>query len=314
MTAVITANDLYEALLGPLDLKWPAGRTGASRPLEPANARFPGLALVGHLNFVHPNRVQVLGEAEIAHLAGLEATARAEAIEKLFGHEATAVVVIANGLRPDDHLLQAADARGVALFSTPQPSPRAIESLQHHLSRALAAHETRHGVFLEVMGLGVLLTGAAGTGKSELALELLSRGHRLVADDAVELYRIGPDQVLGRCPPLLKDFLEVRGLGIFNARAMFGETAVRREKTLRLIVRLEPLTPERMQNIDRLQPERHTRLVLDVAIPEVVLFVGPGRNLAVLVECAARAHILALRGINATLELMERHDKALQER
>lgn len=314
MIAVTTANDLYEALHEPLELEWLAGRTGGARPLEPANARFPGLALVGHLNFVHPNRVQVLDEAEIAYLNGLDSAARAEAVETLFGHAATVVVVIANGLRPDDQLLRTADARGVALFSTPRPSPRAIESLQHYLSRAMAAHETRHGVFLEVMGLGVLLTGAAGSGKSELALELLSRGHRLIADDAVELYRIGPDQVLGRCPPMLQDFLEVRGLGVFNARAMFGETAVRREKTLRLIIRLEPLTPERMRNIDRLQPERHTRLVLDVTIPEVVLFVAPGRNLAVLVECAARAHILALRGINPTLELIERHDRELRER
>ena len=314
MTAVTTANDLYEALRAPLELEWLAGRAGEGQPLEPANARYPGLALVGHLNFVHPNRVQVLGEAEIAYLNGLATAARAAAVEKLFGHAATAVVVIANGLRPDEQLLRTADARGVALFSTPQPSPRAIESLQHYLSRALAVHETHHGVFLEVMGLGVLLTGAAGSGKSELALELLSRGHRLIADDAVELYRVGPDQVLGRCPPMLKDFLEVRGLGVFNARAMFGETSVRREKTLRLIVRLESLTPERMQNIDRLQPERHTRLVLDVAIPEVVLFVAPGRNLAVLVECAARAHILALRGINATRELMERHARELRAR
>jgi HPr kinase/phosphorylase len=312
MTPTLTAENLFEAQRAALHLEWLAGRAGAERALEPANARFPGLALVGHLNFVHPNRVQVLGDAEVKYLATLTEPAREAAIESLCSQTATAVVVVADDLDAEPMLRRIADRSALPLLATPVPAPRVIEALQYYLSHTLAAHETLHGVFLEVMGLGVLLTGAAGVGKSELALELLSRGHHLIADDAVELYRMGPDQLLGRCPALLKDFLEVRGLGVLNARVMFGETAVRREKTLRLIVRLEALTPERMRDLDRLQAARTTRRILDVEVPEVALFVAPGRNLAVLVEVAARAHILLLRGLDPAADLIARHDRAMQ--
>lgn len=312
MTPTLTAENLYEAQRAALKLEWLAGRAGAARVLEPANARFPGLALVGHLNFVHPNRVQVLGDAEVNYLATLAAPAREAAIESLCAQTATAVVVVASDLAADPLLLRSADRSALPLLATSVPAPRVIEALQYYLSRTLAAHETLHGVFLEVMGLGVLLSGEAGVGKSELALELLSRGHHLIADDAVELYRVGPDQLLGRCPAMLKDFLEVRGLGVLNARVMFGETAVRREKTLRLIVRLEALTPARMRELDRLQAARTTRRILDVEVSEVALFVAPGRNLAVLVECAARAHILLLRGLDPAADLIARHDRAMQ--
>ncbi len=306
MNPILTANDLFDAQRDVLRLRWLAGKSGQKRLLEPANALFPGMALVGYLNFIHPNRIQVLGSAEVEYLRGLGEAERTQAIQKIFTCVTTTIVVVANDETVDANLIQAAEAASLPLLASTLPGPKVIDHLQHYLTHSLAARATLHGVYLEVMGLGVFLTGESGIGKSELALELLSRGHRLIADDAVEFSRTSPTVLIGRCPHLLRDFLEVRGLGILNVRAIFGDTAVRPEKTLRLIVRLEQLTAERMTKIDRLQAEQVTRNILDVDVPEVVLYVAPGRNLAVLVETATRNHILRMRGINPLEELMER--------
>ena len=313
MNPTLTASGLFDAQHASLRLRWLAGSAGRERLLEPATARFPGMALVGHLNFVHPNRVQVLGSAEVDYLRRLPPAARTEAIGSLFSSATTTLVVVANDEAVDTDLIEAADAAGLPLLASALASPKVIDHLQHYLTRALAVRASLHGVFLEVMGLGVFITGEAGIGKSELALELLSRNHRLIADDAVEFSRTAPAVLLGRCPRMLSDFLEVRGLGILNVRAMFGDTAVRPEKTLRLIVRLEPLNPEQMARIDRLQVEQKTRNILDVDIPEVVLYVAPGRNLAVLVEAATRNHILRLRGVNPLKELMQRQQACMTQ-
>jgi HPr kinase/phosphorylase len=313
-TTLLTAGELFEAQQAPLRLKWLAGRAGARRLLEPATARFPGMALVGHLNFVHPNRVQVLGHSEVAYLNRLDKAARAQAVRDLFACRTTTIVVVANGEKAAPDLVEGAEGAGLPLFISPLPSPKVIDRLSHYLTRALAGRIVLHGVFMEVLGLGVLLTGESGVGKSELALELLSRNHRLISDDAVEFARIAPDVLYGRCPGILCDFFEVRGLGILNARAMFGENAVRREMTLRLIVHLEKMKRQRFAKIDRLQAEQKTRTILDVAVPEVTLVVAPGRNLAVLVEAAARNHILRMRGIDPLAELTQRQEQAMRAR
>lgn len=306
MNPILTANDLFDAQHEVLHLRWLAGKTGEKRLLEPASALFPGMALVGYLNFIHPNRIQILGSAEVVYLRQLDEAERGQAIQRIFTCTTTTIVVVANDENVDSDLIEAANSASLPLFACTLPGPKVIDHLQHYLTRSLAARSTLHGVYLEVMGLGVFLTGESGIGKSELALELLSRGHRLIADDAVEFSRTTPTVLIGRCPHLLRDFLEVRGLGILNVRAIFGDTAVRPEKTLRLIVRLEQLTADRMTKIDRLQAEQATRNILDVDIPEVVLYVAPGRNLAVLVEAATRNHIMRMRGINPLEDLMER--------
>lgn len=305
-TPAVTAGDLFEAESGALKLKWVAGETGKDRLLEPTTAKFPGMALVGHLNFVHPNRVQVIGEAELDYLAGLDTTERQKAVHDLCACKKTSVVIVTNGKRPGADLVAAADQSSLALFSSPLPSPVVIDHLQYYLTRALAPRVTVHGVYMEVMGMGVLITGESGIGKSELALELLSRNHRLIADDAVEFVRVGPDVIVGQCPTLLSDFLEVRGLGILDVRMMFGETAVRHKKRLHLIVRLEQLKKSQMGRIDRLQAQQRTRRVLDVDVSEVVLFVAPGRNLSVLIEVAVRTHILRNWGYNPVEDFIKR--------
>lgn len=312
-TPTLTVQDLFNAEAKSLKLKWEAGENGGRRLLEPSNAKYPGMALVGHLNFVHPNRVQVIGGAELDYLDELGKPERADALKKLFGCDRTAAVVVARGRKPAADLLDAARRHKLALFTTPQPSPVVIDYLQYYLTRALAPRASVHGVYMEVMGMGLLITGEAGIGKSEIALELLSRGHRLIADDAVEFIRVGPDVLVGQCISGLSDYLEVRGLGILNVRMMFGETAVRHKKKLHLVVRLEQLKKSQMGRIDRLQAKQHTRRILDAEVSEVVLFVAPGRNLSVLVEAAVRTHILRNWGYNPVEDFMKRQQALIDE-
>lgn len=307
MTRQLTARDLFDTQATPLKLKWVAGREGGDRLLEPVTAKYPGMALVGHLNFVHPNRVQVLGEAEVNYLKRLTRKDRAAQVKILFNCPTTAAVVVANDAKPARDLVEAADEAGLPFFTSSLASPVFIDRLQYYLTRALAPSVTVHGVYMEVLGMGVLLTGESGIGKSELALELLSRNHRLIADDSVEFVRVGPDVLVGQSPSgALSDYLEVRGLGILDVRTMFGETAVRHKKKLHLIVRMERMDKRRLRKLDRLQAQQLTRPVLDVDIPEVVLFVGAGRNLAVLVEAAVRSYILRMWGIDTLKDFMQR--------
>lgn len=305
-TPPITVQDLFEAESLPLKLNWIAGTTGKTRLLEPSTAKWPGMALVGHLNFIHPNRIQVIGQAESLYLSRLNQKERAEAILGLFSCNKTSAVIVTQDRTIGPDMIKAADKARLALFSSPLPSPVIIDHLQYYLTRALAPRTTAHGVYMEVMGMGVLITGESGIGKSELALELLSRNHRLIADDIVEFIRVGPDVIVGQCPTLLSDYLEVRGLGILDVRLMFGETAVRHKKKLHLIVRLENAQRLKMSQIDRLQAKQKTRSILDVEVPEVELFVGPGRNLAVLVEAATRSYILRMWGFDPLEDFMKR--------
>lgn len=312
-TPVLTTNDVFQARHTSLKLEWLAGGKGSGRRLVPASARYPGMALVGYLNIIHPNRVQVLGSAEIDYLDDLASAQRNELLSKLFYCPAGAMIIIADGIPAADSLIRHADQADMPLFSSPLASARLIDSLQYFLAHALAERTTLHGVFMEVMGIGVLLTGQSGIGKSEVALELLSRNHRLIADDAVEVSRLAPDVVEAGCPDTLVNFMEVRGLGILDIRAMFGETAIIQHKwRLDLIVRFEPMDKRQMQEIDRLQAEKQVRAILGIEVPEVVLFVAPGRNLAVLIEAATRRHIQHLRGINPLDELMARQEAAMR--
>ena len=201
----------------------------------------------------------------------------------------------------------------VALVTSQQPSPHIVDVFRIYLSRVLAQSTTLHGVFLDVLELGVLITGASAIGKSELALELISRGNGLIADDIVELFRISPDTIEGRCPEVLRDFLEVRGIGILNIRTIFGETAVRPHKLLRLIVHLEDHGNEAISDLDRLQVNATFQEVLAVPIRKVTIPVAAGRNLAVLVEAAVRNFVLNQRGIDSTKEFIERQQKLMNE-
>jgi HPr kinase/phosphorylase len=308
--AQINVDELFTQIRRKLNLQWVAGLEGGNKILTSGTVTKPSLALVGHLNFVHPNRVQVLGCAEMDYLRNLSIIAMQQAVGNLFATDLAAVVV-ANGEKPPDELLNAANRTNTPLFTSPMPSPQLMELLGHYLAIATAESTSLHGVFMEVQGFGVLIKGNAAIGKSELALELISRGHRLVADDIVDFYRISPERVEGRCPELLQDFLEVRGLGILNIRALFGDNAVKPTKPLDLMIQLELADTVNPQKLDRLNAKTQYERVLDVEISKVVIPIAAGRNIAVLVEVAVRNHMLLLRGINATHQFIKRQKQIM---
>lgn len=306
----ISVEALFQQAGERFRLNWVAGRNGGQRQLTSDTVQKPSLALIGHLNFVHPNRVQVLGCAEMDYLRHLSGEALQVAVNNLFSTEIAAVVV-ASGEAVPPPLLEAADRTGTPLFTSPEQSPDLMRVMSHMMTQALAPSTVLHGVFLEVSGLGVLLTGDPAMGKSELALELITRGHRLVADDVLEVFAVSPDTLEGRCPTLLQDFMEVRGLGVLNIRRLFGESAVKHKKNIKLIIHLT--LAEKWHEVDRLDMRASDRLILGVAVPEVRIPVAVGRNLAVLVEVAVRNHILKLRGINPSAEFIDRQRAAIAE-
>jgi HPr kinase/phosphorylase len=295
-----------------LGMTWLAGRDGGNRVLTGEAELKPTIGQVGHMNFIHPFRIQILGAAEIAHLASLGREELHRLIDRLFTTE-LAVIVVANGEVPHPYLVEQCDANHVVLFTSAQPSPHVVDVFRLYLSRVLAESTTLHGVFLDVLEMGVLITGASAIGKSELALELISRGNGLVADDIVELYRISPDTLEGRCPSVLRDFLEVRGIGILNIRTIFGETAVRPRKLLKLMVHLEDHSHEAFSELDRLQVNATYQEILGVPIRKVTIPVAAGRNLAVLVEAAVRNFVLNQRGIDSTKEFIDRQQRLLDD-
>jgi HPr kinase/phosphorylase len=306
----LTIDILFRDLAEQLQLRWVAGREGAGRILAPEDGQRGPLALIGHMNFVHPNHVQILGHAEMDHLRGLAESDLGEAVDRLFSTGLAAIVVVNDEAVPEV-LRQTAERTVTPLLASPLPGAILMSHLGHYLTQHLAETTAQHGVYLEVLGIGVLIKGDAGVGKSELALELVTRGHRLVADDYVELKRVAPQTLEGNCPPLLRDFLEVRGLGILDIRTLFGETAVKRSKNLKLIVEL--MRPEAVgkAGLNRLDMVASTETLLGVDIPKVCIPVAAGRNLAVLVEVAVRNHILKSRGINPLDRFIERQHAAI---
>jgi len=315
LNASITAAELFEQMRERLDLHWVAGQAGESRVLEAVDtvARRPSLA--GYLNTIYPNKVQILGTEELAWLDSLDSRLRWEIIEKLMRYRPLALVISKDQRCPED-LAEAAEESGTPLWGSPRRGHELLNHLQYHLARKLAPRVTLHGVFMEIYSIGVLITGESGSGKSELALELLSRGHRLVADDAPEFTQIAPDVLDGTCPELLQDLLELRGLGVLNIREMFGDTAVKRNKYLRLIVHLTPPQleprPSNSDGMERLTGDLGLRRVLDLDVPLITLQVMPGRNLAVLTEAATRMHILRAKGVDPAAAFMARHSHFLE--
>lgn len=312
MTARISAHELFEQLRERLGLRWLAGQSGEKRVLEAVDtvARRPSLA--GYLNAIYPNKVQILGSEELAWLDGLDSRLRWETIEKIIQYRPLALVISKEQPCPED-LRLAAEETDTPLWTSPRRGHELLNHLQYHLARKLAPRVTLHGVFMEIYSIGVLITGESGSGKSELALELVTRGHRLVADDAPEFTQIAPDVLDGTCPDLLQDLLEVRGLGVLSIRQMFGDTAVKRNKYLRLIVHLtKPHLEPQPSGIERIIGDLGARRVLDLDVPMITLPVMPGRNLAVLAEAATRAHILRAKGVDPAAAFMARHSHFLE--
>ena len=308
----ISADVLFEDHRAVLKWEWVAGLGASERRFDEVAVRAArsGADLVGYLNYIHPYRVQILGEREVAYLTNGDPEDCARRISRIITLEPP-VLIVADGQTAPDTLLSMCERAQMPMFATPESAALVIDVLRAYLSKHFADRTSMHGVFMDILGLGVMITGESGLGKSKLGLELISRGHGLVADDAVDLYRINQTTIEGRCPDLLQNLLEVRGIGLLDIKAIFGETAVRRKMRLKMIVHLvrrETLERE----YERIPYEQLTQDVLGIPVRKVIIQVEAGRNIAVLVEAAVRNAILQLRGINTYQEFIEQQRKAME--
>ena len=306
----ISIAQLFEDNREKLDLTWEAGKDGGDRQLDDDAIATSTQGIIGHLNFIHPNWIQVLSATETDYLNQLDPATLQQNMQRLAQSD-MACIIVAGGASVPESLRTLADSTHTPLWCSRQPSLELIWLLRPYLGRVLAPSNSLHGVLLDVLGMGVLIIGESAVGKSELALELVSRGHGLVADDVVELYRIAPETLEGRCPPMLRDFLEVRGLGVLNIRTIFGETAVRPRKNLKLIVHLQKASGADFNSMERLPNNDVYEDIMGVSIRKVIIPVAAGRNLAVLVEAAVRNYVLQLRGIDSTRDFLARHQQEM---
>ena len=310
---VISAEALFDAHRTSLKWEWIAGHAHPERRFDEVAVRDAQSAadLVGYLNYIHPYRVQIVGRREVAYLQATDPESQERRISRIVALEPP-VLVVADGHVPPDRLVAMCERAEIPLFCTQESAGHVIDVLRGYLGQHFAERTSVHGVFMDILGVGVLITGESGLGKSELGLELISRGHGLVADDAVDLYRINQTTIEGRCPALLQNLLEVRGIGLLDIRTIFGESAVRRNMRLRLIVHL--VRSETMErDYERLPFEPLMQDVMGVPVQKAVIQVVAGRNIAVLVEAAVRNAILMMRGVNTYQDFVERHRRAMQE-
>ena len=309
----ISITQLFEENREKLGLTWKSGTEGGDKKLIHETVSQTNQGLIGHLNFIHHNWIQVLSEVEADHLNQLDSKSLEDNIQRL-AESGMSCIIAAGSVRIPESLSALAISTQTPILCSERSSLEIMWRLRPYLWRVLAPTNSMHGVLLDVLGMGVMITGESGVGKSELALELVSRGHGLVADDVVELNRIAPETLEGHCPEILRDFLEVRGLGMLNIRIIFGETAVRRRKNLNLIVHLKKASSSDFNALERLPMENVNENIMGLNIRKVIIHVAAGRNLAVLVEAAVRNYVLQLRGINSTKDFLERHEQEMENK
>jgi len=305
----VTVAEFVAGAPAQLGLRIIAGAAGADvRRLDAARIQKLGLALAGFTHYIHPGRIQLIGQSEVQFLSQLAPEGRREAVGNL-ELEKISCILITKGLLPPRELFEVAERASLPIVQSPLVTSTAIAVITEHLQEVLAPRERRHGVLLEIHGLGVLIEGESGIGKSECALDLLMRGHRLVADDVVEVWRAGPGTLRGSVPELLREHMEIRGLGILNVRELFGVTAMSGPVGVGLSIRLERWHDA--GEVERLGLDAATVEILGVEVPRVLIPVSPGRNLSTLVEAAVRVHLLRVRGYNAAREFVARHSAAV---
>jgi HPr kinase/phosphorylase len=308
VTVATLLKDVQGAPDAAFDLELVAGAAGLPRLITNSHPQKTGLALAGFDSYLREGRALILGESEVRYLESLPADARVAALERVFSHQLPCVV-LTQGFAPLPELREAAERAGVPLLRTKAAAPDAMARLLGVLDSHLAPRTMVHGVLMDILGLGVLVVGESGIGKSECALDLVVRGHRLVADDGVELRCRAETFVLGRCPEATRHHMEIRGLGLINVQDLFGVASTRTSKRVELVVQLERWEPGR--EYDRLGIDDPRYEVLGVRIPMIRMPVAPGRNVAILVEVAARNQLLRARGHHAAQRLVERLDRRL---
>jgi HPr kinase/phosphorylase len=311
MKEILSAESIIVNLASRIELKWVAGAEDPDKPLHELDVN-EHATLIGHLNLIHNNIIQVIGKTECEYLHGLDNDFRRSTLTQLFTNK-TVAIILSDGLPVPELLCEFANKYCVPVLSCKAESNDVVDAARYYLHKLFSNKEILHGVFMEVHGTGVLITGESSVGKSELALDLISRGHRLVADDAPEFTRIGPDILDGRSPSILQGFMEVRGLGVLNIREMYGDNAIKRNKYLRLIVHMEKMNDDNLGTFNRLTGQTKVQRILDVEIPVTIVPVAPGRNLSVIVEAAVRNHILRKNGYDASQQLIDRQQQAIDD-
>ncbi len=291
-----------------LRLSLVAGKQGLSRRISSSRIQKPGLVLAGFTEYLHKERVQIFGNTEMSYLKTLPQQRKVEVLRAFFGQEVSCLV-ITKDLEVPSELVAAADEAGVPVLRTTHLSSNFIVSVQNYLADVLTASTSMHGVLLDVFGVGILLLGKSGIGKSEIALDLVMRGHRLVADDIVDVKRKTPESVYGMGSEIIKHHMEIRGLGIINIKDLFGVSAIRERKKIEIVLELVEWDPS--VEYDRLGVEEKKFRILDVEIPMLVVPVRPGRNMTTIVEVAARNHLLKLQGHHSAREFQERLNRAI---
>ncbi|MDO4388607.1 MAG: HPr(Ser) kinase/phosphatase [Eubacteriales bacterium] len=284
---------------------------GKTLPIEVANVNRPGLQLAGYWDFFGYERPQLLGKVEMTYLSMLDDATRRERLAKFFSYDLPCII-ICRGLPCFDEMLVLAAARKIPIYRSLKETTRCEMEVITFLSDALAPRETRHGVLVDVYGSGLFITGNSGVGKSEAALELVKRGHRLVADDVVEIRRVSDVRLVGQAPELVRHFMEIRGVGIIDVATMYGVGAIIRSKSIDFEVHLE-LWKEG-QEYDRLGLTDQYTQIMGVNIPRLLLPIHPGRNIAAVLEVAASNFRLKQMGYNAAEVLTQRHmQRAMRE-
>jgi len=308
---MVTIGELLQARSEAWKLQLVAGVGGLKNTVTIPRIQKPGLALAGYLPQIHPERVQVIGRTELGYLATLGEEAARGAVERMLG-ERVACLVVTNGAAPPAYFAETAERRGVPLITTELKSSELIRNVTALLEDRLAPHTLIHGVLVEVFGLGVLLLGKSGIGKSEAALDLVTRGHRLVADDVVEARAVGAGRVIGSGAELIRHHMEIRGLGIINVQDLFGILATLREKAIQLVAEMFDWGKE--DHADRLGLEDETHVILGVALPKVGIPIRPGRSVATIIETAVRNHVLKRLGRHSAREVAARIDGEIARR
>ena len=311
----MTVKRLVSVYRKKLGLRLKYGRNRLERLITVVNLNRPGLAIAGHLELFRRERIQIIGQGELGYCRKANKDKLRENFDQMFENGQVPCVIISGGIKkPPEVLLEACQDNDVPLFISSLETSKLIQELTSILEEELTENISLHGVLVNVYGLGVLIQGLPGVGKSECALELVKRGHLFIADDCIKVKRSMRGWIIGEpFYPSYQNKMEVRGLGILNVRHIFGETSIRPKKILQLIINLVAADDEYMKRLDRLSIHTETESILNVNVRSVTLPVAVGRNLAVLVEAAVRNYILQLRGKDSTKEFLERHQTQLKE-
>jgi HPr kinase/phosphorylase len=308
---MVTIGELLQARGETWRLKLLAGDGGLGNGVSIPRIQKPGLALAGYLPQIHPERVQVIGRTELGYLQTLDPAAARAAVDRMLA-ERVACLIVTNGAVPPAYFAESAARHHVPLISTDLKSSELIRNVTGWLEERLAPHTLIHGVLVEVYGLGVLLLGKSGIGKSEAALDLVARGHRLVADDVVEARAVGNGRVMGSGAELIRHHMEIRGLGIINVQDLFGILATLQQKAIQLVAEMFDWSKE--ERADRLGLEDETHTILGVTLPKVRIPIRPGRSVATIIEVAARNHVLKRLGRHSAREVAARLDGEIARR